>query len=64
MYSTTNDLQSQINKTKSIEQLKQLQAETNKQELAPTALEYLLAAAETQGLGNLQSLVQQAEEDT
>lgn len=50
MYSTTNDLQSQINKTKSIEQLKKLQAETNKQELAPTALEYLLAAAETHGL--------------
>lgn len=49
MYSTTEDLQSQINKAKSIKQLQKLQAETIAKDAAPTALEYLLSTAAIHG---------------
>jgi len=50
MYSLTDDLQSQLNKTKTVEQLQRLQRATEQKYTAPTALEYLLATAKQHGL--------------
>lgn len=49
MYSTTDNLQSQINKAKSVEQLQRLQAKTEKHYNVPSALEFLLLTAEKHG---------------
>ena len=50
MYSTTEDLHTQINKAKTIKQLQRLQNETEANNAAPTVLEYLLQTALAHGL--------------
>ena len=63
MYSTTEDLQSQINKTKSMDQLQKLQEATADKYAAPSAWEYLLATAAKHGLDKAmlaKSIIQQS----
>lgn len=59
MYSTTQELESELNKAKSIGQLQKLQQRTEQQEAAPTPLTYLLNTAEAHGLDrkNLTKLI-------
>lgn len=63
MYSTTDDLQSQLNKTKSIEQLQKLQLETEKKYTAPAALDFLLLTAQKHGMDKkafIKEIIQQS----